>query len=76
MKIAQGWNVFMCDFVESVKLAQIKLYKLYYDPYTKFDDPTFDEFNVINPKQQKPPLELVLWPQWRQGCGLLGFFFC
>ncbi len=33
--------------MEGVKLAQHKLYKLYCDPYIRFDDPTFDDFNAI-----------------------------
>ncbi len=37
----------MCDSAESIKQAQQKLYRLYCDPYTKFDDPTIDDFNVI-----------------------------
>jgi hypothetical protein len=47
IKIAQDTNIFVCDFVEGVKLAQHKLYRLYCDPYIKFDDPTFDDFNAI-----------------------------
>jgi hypothetical protein len=47
IKIAQGKNVFVCDFVESVKQAQQKLYMSYCDFYTRFDDPTFDDFNAI-----------------------------
>jgi hypothetical protein len=39
--------MFLCDFVKSVKLAQHELYRLYCDPYTRFDDPTFDDFNAI-----------------------------
>ncbi len=37
----------MCDFVESIKQVQQELYMLYCDPYIKFDDPAFDDFNVI-----------------------------
>jgi type VI protein secretion system component VasK len=47
IKIVQGKDVFVCDFVESVKQAQQKLYKLYCDPYTRFNDQTFDDFNAI-----------------------------
>jgi hypothetical protein len=48
IKITQNKdNVFMCDFLEFVKLAQQKLYRFYYDPYAKYEDPTFDEFNSI-----------------------------
>jgi hypothetical protein len=34
-------------FVENVKLAQAKLYRLYCVLYTKFNDLAFDEFNII-----------------------------
>jgi len=47
IKIAQGRNAFVCDFVETIKLAQHEFYKLYCDPYTRFDDPTFNDFNAI-----------------------------
>jgi hypothetical protein len=47
IKVAQGKYVFVCDFVEVVKMAKQKLYKLYCDPYAKFEDLTFDDFNVI-----------------------------
>jgi hypothetical protein len=47
IKIAQGRNVFLCDFVENVQHAQQKLYKLYCDLYTRFDHLAFDDFNVI-----------------------------
>jgi len=47
IKIAQNKNVFMCNFVEFVKLTQHELYCLYCDPYAKYEDMTFDEFNSI-----------------------------
>ncbi len=47
IKIVQGRDIFVCDFVESIKQAQQDLYKLYCDPYTKFDEPAIDDFNVI-----------------------------
>jgi hypothetical protein len=47
IKIVQGRDVFVCDFAKSIKQAQQELRRLYCDPYTKFDDPTFDYFNVI-----------------------------
>jgi hypothetical protein len=37
----------MCDFVEFVKLAQQKLYQFLYDPYAKYENLAFDEFNSI-----------------------------
>jgi hypothetical protein len=30
-----------------MKLCQLDLYCYYFDPYTKFDDPTFDEFKAF-----------------------------
>jgi hypothetical protein len=47
IKIAQGRNAFVRDFVENVKQVQQKLYKLYRDLCTKFDDLAFDDFNGI-----------------------------
>ncbi len=47
IKITQKKDVFVCDFVESIKLAQQQLYWLYCDPYAKYEDSTFDEFNSI-----------------------------
>jgi hypothetical protein len=40
--------------VESVKKVQQKLYKLYCDLYTRFDDLTFDDFNVIDTNDALP----------------------
>ncbi len=39
--------MFMSDFLDFVKLAQQELYQFYYDPYAKYEDLTFDEFNSI-----------------------------
>ncbi len=45
--ITQGKDVFVCDFVNFVKLVQHELYKPYCDPYAKFEDLAFDDFNFI-----------------------------
>ncbi len=37
VKIAQGKDVFICNFVDVVELAQQELYRLYCDPYAKFE---------------------------------------
>jgi hypothetical protein len=34
-------------FLKFIKLAQQKLYWLYYDPFAKYEDETFDYFNSI-----------------------------
>jgi hypothetical protein len=48
IKITQGKDVFVCDFVNlSIKLVQHKFSKLYYNPCTRFDDPSLDDFNII-----------------------------
>ncbi len=49
IKVAHGINVFVCDFMEAVKRAQQEFYQLYCDPYAKFEDPIFDDFNAIEP---------------------------
>jgi hypothetical protein len=33
--------------VDIIRSAQQKLFKLYYDPFTKRDNPTFDDFNFL-----------------------------
>jgi hypothetical protein len=33
--------------VEFVKIAQQELFRLYYDLYAKFEDATFNDFNVV-----------------------------
>jgi hypothetical protein len=42
IKIVQGWDVFICNIVEAVKLGQLELYKLYCHFFTKFKDVAFD----------------------------------
>jgi len=47
INIVQGQDVFVCNLVEVVKLAQLELYRLYCHSFTKFKDVTFDDFNAI-----------------------------
>jgi hypothetical protein len=47
IKLAQSHDVFVSGFINVVKVCQLELYHLYFDPYTKFYDPTFDEFKVF-----------------------------
>ncbi len=47
IKIAQDYDVFVCDIVEVVKLAQLELYGMYCYSFTKFEDVDFDDFNAI-----------------------------
>jgi hypothetical protein len=46
IKLAQSHDVFVCNFINVVKVCQLELYNLYFDSYTKFDD-IFDELNVL-----------------------------
>ncbi len=39
--------MFVYNFVDIIKLAQQKLFKLYYDPFIKYDNPTFDDFKFF-----------------------------
>jgi hypothetical protein len=54
--------IWMCAYVDKIyikqrcvclqlcghfKLAQQKLFKFYYDPFVKRDNPTFDDFNFL-----------------------------
>ncbi len=47
IKVAQGRNVFVCDFKESTKVAHQEFCMFYCDSYVKFEDLTFDDFNFI-----------------------------
>lgn len=47
IKLAQSDDVFVCDFIDMVKVCQLDLYNLYFDPCTKFDDLTFDELKAL-----------------------------
>jgi hypothetical protein len=47
IKSTQFHDVFVCDFINVVKSGQLQFYQLYNDPYNKFDDPDFDESNVL-----------------------------
>ncbi len=37
---------FMCDFVDAMKLTQHELCRFSCDPFAKFENPTFDNFNA------------------------------
>lgn len=47
IKLAQGKDIFVCDFVEFLKLAQHEFYIIYFDFFGMFEDSTFDDFNAI-----------------------------
>ncbi len=43
IKLTQSCDVFICEFVDMVKVCQLDFYYFYFDPYAKFDDLVFDE---------------------------------
>jgi hypothetical protein len=47
IKIVQGRDIFVCNLVEAIKLAQLELYKLYCHYFTKFEGATFNDLNAI-----------------------------
>jgi hypothetical protein len=47
IKFAQGQDVFICNFVDTIKLVHQRLFKLYYDIFTNYEDPTCDDFNSL-----------------------------
>jgi hypothetical protein len=49
IKLAQSCDVFVCNFIDAMKVCQFELYWLYSDPYIKFDDPIFDELKNPSP---------------------------
>ncbi len=40
-------DVFICDFIDAMKVCQLELYQCFVKPYTKIDNPTFDELHVL-----------------------------
>jgi hypothetical protein len=47
IKLAQGKDIFVFDFVEFLKLAQHEFYINCFDFFGMFEDLTFDNFNAI-----------------------------
>jgi len=45
IKFSQVKGVFVYNFMDVIKMAQHELFKLYYNPFTKYENPTFYEFN-------------------------------
>ncbi len=53
IKMPQFHDVFICDFIDAMKVCQLELYQCSIKPYTKFDNPTFDELNVLESFDKK-----------------------
>jgi hypothetical protein len=65
IKITHCKNIFVCDSMENIKLAQHEFYMLYCDPHTIVDDPTFDDFNAIKKKKNNTfPMSWFFLSQW------------
>jgi hypothetical protein len=47
IKLAQSYDVFLCYFIDAVKVCQLYFYHLYFESYTKFGDLAFDEFKTF-----------------------------
>jgi hypothetical protein len=45
IKFAQNTDVFVCELMDNVNLAQQELLRLNNKPFTKYEDSTFDNFN-------------------------------
>ncbi len=39
--------MFICDFIDAMKVCKLDFYHFYFDPYTKFDDLAFDELKAL-----------------------------
>ncbi len=48
IKYAQRWNVFICEFLDTMKSIEGKLYHLYVIPFCKYDDSSFNEFSIVH----------------------------
>jgi hypothetical protein len=47
IKYTQGKDVYICDFVEAIKMCKVKLYELYIDHECKFKDEAFNAFHSL-----------------------------
>jgi hypothetical protein len=47
IKLVEGKDIFVCDFVEFFKLAQHEFYIIYFDLFGMFEDSTFNDSNAI-----------------------------
>jgi hypothetical protein len=47
IKLAQGKETFLCDFMEFFKLAQHEFYLIYLNLFGMFEDSTLNDFNAI-----------------------------
>jgi hypothetical protein len=47
IKYTQGKDVYICDFVEAIKMCKVKLYELYINHECKFKDEAFNAFHSL-----------------------------
>ncbi len=57
IKYAQGWDVYIYDFVKTIKMCRSKMYELYNDPKCKFKGEVFNGVhNFLEGKHEGLPL--------------------
>ncbi len=59
IEYAQHGDVFIMDFLDAINLVKVKLFHLYTDPFSSFDDPLFDDFTKL--LQQSSDVLLIHW---------------
>jgi hypothetical protein len=47
IKLAQSYDVFVCNFIDAMKVCQLQFFWLYSNPYIKIDDPILNELNAF-----------------------------
>jgi len=63
IKYTLGKDVYICDFVEAIKMCRAKLYELHIDPKCKFKDETFNAFHsLLARKHDGLPLLFIKLP--------------
>jgi hypothetical protein len=47
IKYAKRWYVFICEFIDAIKLTEVELHWFYVDPFCKYENFIFNEFTII-----------------------------
>jgi len=48
IKYAQRWDVYICEFFDTMKSTKAELYHFYVNPLYKYDDSAFNEFSTVH----------------------------
>ena len=73
IKFAQAQDVFICDFLQSVKCVQEELARKYIDPATTFSKEDFSEYHDL--VDLKHPSMCMRWEQFPSGSGISHLYF-